>query len=136
VKQKIDALFEEWQQAADPRMRDQILAEALGGEVTHNGEPLVRWHHEGRPESEPLPPYTTNLNAATQAMNQAWDALEEIAPHKIHCQRDPAHPHQRGDCFIEWWPDEETHVFTPRFSAESEARAFAAFAFARLQREV
>ena len=136
MKQKIDALYSEWQEAGSPRARDRLLAAALGGEVTGDGDPHVQWHHRGRPEREPLPPYTTNLNVAAQAMDQAWETLEEFAPHQIHCQRDPDNPTQRGDCFVEWWPDEETHVFTPRFPTEAETRAFAAFAFARLQREL
>ncbi|RMF86074.1 MAG: hypothetical protein D6739_03685 [Nitrospirae bacterium] len=137
MKQRIEALYEEWQQATGPRERDRMVAEALGGEVFATPEGLrVRWHHEGLPAEEPLPEYTTHLTAAARAMDQAWDLVEEFAPVRIHCRRDPNHPTQRGDCVVEWWPDEESHVATPRFPTEAESRAFAAFAFARLQRQV
>jgi len=137
VKQKIEALYDEWQAAGDPHTRDRMVAEALGGEVVERGgEIQVRWHHEGVPPEEPLPAYTTNLNDAARAMDQAWESVEEFAPVQLHCRRDPDHPHRRGDCVVEWWPDEESHVATPHFPTEAESRAFAAFAFARLQREV
>ncbi len=137
MKQKIEALYEEWQKGGDARTRDRMVAEALGGEVVQVGDEVrVRWHHEGVPPEETLPAYTTNLNAAARAMDQAWEMVEEFAPVRLHCRRDPEHPERRGDCTVEWWPDEESHVATPHFPTEAESRAFASFAFARLQREV
>ncbi len=137
MKEKIEALYDEWRQAGDPRTRDRMVAEALGGEVVEAGGAVqVRWRHEGQVPEEPLPAFTTNLNDAARAMDYAWESVEEAAPFRIHCRRDPDHPRQRGDCRVEWWPDEENHVATPHFPSEAEGRAFAAFAFARLQREV
>jgi len=137
VKEKIEVLYDEWRRVADPRTRDRMVAEALAGEVVEVGGAIqVRWRHEGRVPEESLPAFSTNLNDAARAMEYAWESVEEVAPFRIHCRRNPDHPRQRGDCQVEWWPDEESHVATPHFSTEAEGRAFAAFAFARLQREV
>ncbi|HBB40307.1 MAG: hypothetical protein COW73_03155 [Nitrospirae bacterium CG18_big_fil_WC_8_21_14_2_50_70_55] len=136
MQEKIKVLYDEWQRGGGLRTRDRLVATALGGEVVEaGGAPRVRWHHEGLVPEEELPTYTTNLNDAARAMDQAWEGVEEAAPVRILCQRDPNHPRQRGDCLVEWWPDEENHVATPRFASEAEGRAFAAFAFARLKRQ-
>jgi hypothetical protein len=116
----VENLYRTWKDQPDIRSRDRLVAEAIAG--------------GSLPPEAPIPHYASDRHLAGKAMDDAWRHREEEAPVRV-CGRAVPSNDRAGhtDCHVEWWSEEQGHTVTPRFPTESEARAFAAFAFARLE---
>lgn len=111
-------LYDKWQAQPDNQTRNRLLADALGVDYTVIGE---------------IPEYCDNLAAADKAILQAWGSIEEETAPRYTCLESETADEGRKKCLVEWWPDDDTHIVTPRFSTEAEAKAFAAYLFATLE---
>ncbi|WP_143711400.1 hypothetical protein [Magnetococcus marinus] len=112
----VDKFYGQWQSQAGPHGRDALLARLLGDDESH------------------MPCYCTNIGDAQSAMDRAWLLLEESAPVRIACHVAGQGRDTGGRrCHVEWWPDDGEHYTTPQFESEAESRAFAAFAFLKLE---
>jgi hypothetical protein len=116
----ISKLYEKWCAQPDHGARDRLLSQVLVGDGNSAGEPLA---------------YCSNLEDANKAVNQAWGGVEEETAPRYTCLVDETAEEGRKKCVVEWWPDDNTHIATPRFETEAEAKAFAAYVFASLEAE-
>ncbi|MEG3640903.1 hypothetical protein [Magnetococcus sp. PR-3] len=114
----VERLFNQWQAQPESRAKDELLASVLGDNRSGTS----------------IPRYCTDIGEAQVAMDRAWMLLEESAPVRIACHVE-GHGRQDGgrQCHVEWWPEDGAHHATPEFESEAESRAFAAFAFLKME---
>lgn len=113
----LDPFFQQWRDRTSSGGKDLLVAQALGLIPKEGDQP---------------PHYSTDLNHARAAMDAAWQLMEESAPVRIVINKH----HADQVCHVEWWPDDGDHFVTPNFNSEAESRAFAAFAFAELEKRL
>ncbi len=114
----VDKYYEIWRSQPDNAARNLLLEEVLGG---------------GGVQANRVPDYCGNLDDAEKAVSLAWGNVEEETAPRYNCLIEGTAHEGRKQCVIEWWPDDDTHIVTPRFEEESEAKAFAAYLFASLE---
>jgi hypothetical protein len=120
VMPTVKKLYEIWRSQPDNQARNRLVAEVLGIETQENGA---------------IPDYCDNPNDAEKAVVKAWGSVEEETAPRYNCLIGETAQQGKKQCVIEWWPDDNTHIVTPRFETESEAKAFAAYLFATLEAE-
>ena len=111
----VKEVYEIWCSQPDNLARNRLLVRALGG------------------EGQEVPAYCDRLEDADKAIAQAWGGVEEESAPRYNCLIGETADEGKKKCVIEWWPDDDTHIVTPRFETESEAKAFAAYLFATLE---
>ncbi len=114
----VKKFYEVWCSQADNAGRNRLLAKALGQRVA---------------AGEQAPAYCDDPNESERAINLAWGNVEEESVPRYNCQISETADQSRRRCVVEWWPDDDTHIMTPRFETESEAKAFAAYVFSLLK---
>lgn len=114
----VKELYETWCAQPDNQARNKLLLYALGANVNGISE---------------IPEYCDSLKDANQAVSKAWGNVEEESAPRYSCQIGETAEEGKRECVVEWWPDDDTHIVTPRFATEAEAKAFAAYLFASLE---
>nr|CRH04998.1 conserved protein of unknown function [Candidatus Magnetococcus massalia] len=118
MQEQVRRLFAMWQEQGSVRNKEHLLAGMLG-DPKRGGD---------------TPHYCSDIKLAQDAMDRAWNLLEEYAPVRVACHVEGDGASKEGrSCHVEWWPEDGDHIATPTFDSEAESRAFAAFAFLKLE---
>ena len=116
----VEQFYQTWSAQSDNQARNRLLAGVLGGKTN---------------EAVNIPDYCGNLKVANEAISKAWGNIEEETAPRYNCLVGETAQEGKKKCFVEWWPDDNTHIVTPRFDTEAEAKAFAAYVFASFELE-
>ena len=117
---KVQEYYKIWSSQPDDQAKNRLLAKVLS---------------VGPFDESQIPSYCETLKDADQAILSAWGTVEEETAPRFSCLIGETADENKKKCIVEWWPDDNTHIVTPRFETESEAKAFAAFLFSSLEAE-